>query len=235
MDFDKYYQDKNVVNSYDSARMRGIKSKLVRMLELKFIDLLVKGNKNQKILEIGVGTGFISRLLVKKGIFYGVDASKEMLKKAKERIGSLRLTEGNVLSLNIKNKFDKVVTIRVMSHFNKEDAIKALKNIHTALKNNGEVIFNLENKSCLRRILRKIVNWGGTFNYQYSKKDIFIIAEESGFVIEDILYMDHLFVLPLHLLNKIFMNKFDKIIFDMEVRLRKVEFMSNNFLIKCKK
>ena len=109
----------------------------------------------QKILEIGVGTGFISRLLAKKGKFYGMDISQEMLDKASEVLKHARLIKGDILTKKIKDKFDTVVTVRVISHFNKKDATKALENIAKLLNKYGEVVFNLENKSLIRRIARK--------------------------------------------------------------------------------
>ncbi len=235
MDFGSYYKNKRVVDSYDSVRVNGIKAAIIRMLELKMVDLLVEKNDKQKILEIGIGTGFISKLLVTKGKFCGMDSSKEMLKKTKENLGKVKLVEGSILNIKIKEKFDKVVTIRVISHFNKKDTITALKNVNKILEKGGEVIFNLENKSLLRRVLRKLRNWGGTYNYQYAERDIFEIAKESGFDVTEIVYIDHLFILPLHLLNKILVNSLNRFIFNIEIKLRKVRLMSGNSFIKCRK
>lgn len=234
MDFKRYYQNKSVADSYDSLRMKGIKGGITRCLERAAVDLLTGKAKKQKILEIGVGTGFISKILLKKGLFHGMDISQEMLKKAGE-IGNIKLTKGDILNLKIKNKFDIIVTIRVISHLSKKDALRALLNINRALKKNGEAIFNLENKSVLRRILRKITNWGSTYTYQYSEREICEMAEKSGLKVDKILYIDHFFILPLHLLNKILFNKLNNFIFKLEIKLLKFPFTANNFFIKCKK
>jgi len=235
MKFQEYYQKKDVVNSYDHLRLSGIKAKVIRKLELKFIDFLVEKNKNKKILEIGVGTGFISKLLIKKGDFSGMDISKEMLKKASKNLGKVNLIPGDILNLKLKNKYDTIVTIRVLGHFNKKDAIIALRNASSYLKPGGKVIFNLENKSFLKRFVRKIRNWGSTHTYQYSEKDVFGMVKKSNLEVKKIIYLDHLFILPLHLLNKILFNKLENIICRIEFKLKDSPFMHNNFFIKCQK
>lgn len=237
MDFSEYYRRKDVVSSYDILRTKGLKGRIVRMLEYAYVDRLVGPRKKQKILEIGVGTGFISRLLVDKGSLHGTDISKEMLRKTSAEIRNAHFFEGNILKLRLKKPnqhFDKVVTIRVISHFKKDDAIKALKNINGALKEGGEAIFNVENISYIRRVARRIMGWGSTYNYQYSKKALREICQEAGLEIRDILYLDHMFMLPLHLLNKLLLNRLEKAIFKMEMGLSKVRFSSNNSFVKCK-
>ena len=235
MDFGEYYKDKDVVDSYDSLRNKGLKARIVRMLEREYVNILMGKARKQDILEIGVGTGFIAKLLIQKGNFQGMDISKEMLNKTALILGNVKLTEGSILNIKLKDKFDKIVTIRVISHFNKKDAITAIENISSRLKPNGEAIFNLENVSYTRRFLRKIRRWGSTLNYQYSQKEIKEICEEAGLELEKIIYLDHLFVLPLHLINKILFNSLDKFIFNVEIKLRNIKYSSNNSFILCKK
>jgi len=235
MEFDEYYKNKEVVDSYDTLRNKGLKGKITRMLEYTFVDILTGERRKQDILEIGVGTGFIAKMIIKKGDYYGIDISKEMLKKAKDALPDARLYVGSILDLKLNKQFDKVVTIRVISHFNKEDALSSLKNVFLVLKKDGEVVFNLENRSFLRRFLRKITKWGSTYTYQYSKKDIESLTNEARFKISEILYLDHSFILPLHLLNKLFLNKLENFVFNIEMKLRHFRMFSNNSFIKCKK
>jgi cyclopropane fatty-acyl-phospholipid synthase-like methyltransferase len=96
-----------------------------------------------------------------------------MLRQTKKRLAREEITLGtaDILNLNIKKRFDEVVTIRVISHLDREDAKKALVNVNNILKKDGKIIFNLENKSLFRRIARKFRNWGRTYTFQYSKKE----------------------------------------------------------------
>ena len=234
MRFKEYYKDRKVVASYDLQR-GGWKSKITRKLELSFIDSLVETDKKQKILEIGVGTGFIAKLLVEKGNFTGLDISDEMLGRAKVLLGEVALIKGDILNLSLNKKFDKAVSVRVISHFDKKDAITALNNINKVLVDGGELVFNLENVSYIRRAVRKITNWGSTYTFQYSKDDINELLKRTRFKQEKILYLDHMFLLPLYVLNKVILGRLSSFLFSLELKLKNTRFMSNNSFIKCKK
>ncbi|MDP3881854.1 MAG: class I SAM-dependent methyltransferase [Nanoarchaeota archaeon] len=233
--FSEYYKNRGVVDTYDSQRLGGLKGKVTRKLEYVFVDMLTEIPKKQKILEIGVGTGFFSKMLAAKGNFTGLDISEEMLKKTKRILPKSKFVTGNILDLRLKDKYDKVITIRVISHFDKTKAGLALKNINKVVKKGGEVIFNLENRSIARRILRKITNWGSTYTYQYNKRDMQSLIKSSGFDNVKVFYLDHFFILPLHLINKLLFNSLEEAIFNLEMRLKHFAPFSNTLFIKCRK
>jgi len=233
-EFKEYYQNKEVADSYDSQRFRGFKGQVVRNLELTYADWLTGKPKKQKILEIGVGTGFISKMLFSKGEFYGRDISEEMIKKTKKLLPGAKLSKGDILNLKKGERFDMIVTIRVISHFNREDALKALQSIKSILKENGTVVFNLENRSLFRRLMRKITKWGSTHTYQYSQKDIEALVEEAGLKQEEAFYLDHLFMLPLHVLNKVLFDRLEKPIVKLELNMKHISYFSNNSFLRCR-
>jgi len=234
MEFKEYYKDKNVVDSYEEIRDKGLKARVFRRLERQFVEILLE-NCGQNILEAGVGTGFITEILRKHGKVSGFDISKEMIKKTKSKFPDMNIAEGDILNLKFSKKYDTIVSIRVISHFKFNEAKIALINLNNGLGNDGRIIFNLENRSLIRRFSRKITNWGSTETYQYSNSDINNLLNESGLVKEEIIYLDHLFVMPFHFFNKLLNGKLDNFLFNLEIRLRKVRFMSNNSFIKCKK
>ena len=232
MEFKEYYKKKDVVDSYDKLISKGLKALVVRRLDLAAIDSLLKKGS---ILEIGVGTGFIARMLMKKGDFYGIDISSEMLRKVQEFIPKARLSEGNILDLKLARRFDNVVSIRVVSHFNEKDASLALMNVKKILNEQGVFIFNLEKKFALRRLLRKLTKWGSTYTYQYNKEEIEEMMGKVGLKIDKMIYTDHFFLIPLHFLNKLCFNKLEKFITAIELKILNVGFMANNVFIKCRK
>lgn len=234
MQFSQYYKNKNVAEGYDSRRMRGVKAQLVRLLEKRAVVNLIPPGK-KKILEAGVGTGYFTELLVKMGDLDGVDISEEMLNVLREKIKDVKLKKSNILSMNLNKKYDVIVSIRVISHFNKGEALQALKNLSAHTKSNGAIIFNLENPSVLRKILRKITNWGSTYTYQYSDNEINSMLKLLRLTVKNKIYIDHLFLYPLHLINKITRGYFNELILKLEKLLEDVKFCSANVFIKCTK
>lgn len=82
-------------------------ARMLQLLELK---------KDEKVLEIGTGSGWnsalISFLVGKKGNVLSLEIVKELAKKAKERIKKLRIKNIEIKQqdfLKIRQKFDKIV------------------------------------------------------------------------------------------------------------------------------
>ena len=234
MKFSDYYKNEGVVESYEEKRSKGIKSGIVRVLERAAIEHLMK-NTGKNILEAGVGTGYITEILRKHGKVSGFDISPAMISKTKSKFPDMEIKKQDILNLKLSKKYDAIVSVRVISHFKFDDAKKALENLKKVAKPNASIIFNLENLSPLRRFLRKILRWGSTETYQYSSLEISCLARESGLKIKEQFYIDHFFILPLHVLNKILLNSLRRLIIKLELKLSKVKFASNNTFLSCQK
>lgn len=234
MKFNDYYKNKKVVDSYEDRRSKGIKARVVRYLERYSVSSLL-GSYKGKILEAGVGTGFITEVLRKHGQVEGFDISEEMIKKTRKKFPDIPIRKADILKIDIKKRYGAIVSVRVISHFKPNEAERALTNLGKGLEKEGFIIFNLENRSATRRIMRKILKWGSTETYQYSGRDTRDLAEAAGLRIVDFACIDHMFLLPLHALNKILLNKLEPVIKRIEVRLVKVRFASNNTFLKCQK
>ena len=234
MEFKEYYQNNEVVEDYDKIRFIGIKARVFRNLEREFVKKLMN-NTNGYILEAGVGTGHITEVLMNYGKVDGFDISKEMISKTKSKFPKINIKQDDILNLKLKKRYDRIVSIRVISHFEFNDAKTALENLKNVTKDHGYIIFNLENKSYIRILARKIINWGSTKTYQYSKKDVEKLLKISGLNKVDELFLDHLFILPLHIINRITFNYLEEFIINLELKLSNIRFMSNNIFIKCQK
>ena len=234
MEFSEYYKSQDVADSYDKKRLGGIKAGTIRKIERWYIKNLLKDTK-KNILEAGIGTGYITSILRELGEVEGFDISPVMISKAKKKFGDMKIIEADILNLKLNKKYDSMVSIRVISHFDLDGAEKALKNLSKFLKKGGYVVFNLENKSLLRKFLRKLRRWGSTKTYQYSESDIDALLGKVGLKLKDRIYNDHLFLYPFHLINKILMNSLEENIMKLELRLSNIKFASNNVILKCQK
>lgn len=94
-------------------------------------------NKN-KLLDIGAGFGYFIKYLPSNIQSQAVEVSKEAVNALRLNTNS-KIYRGNFLDVNIKNKFDFIVSYDVIEHQN--DLMGYLSKIKSLLKRNGVVIF----------------------------------------------------------------------------------------------
>lgn len=192
-EFKKYYQQKKVTSSYDSQREKSHYRRRKRQIELKhFLDLLDKKEK-EKVLELGCSSGFLTKHL---GKVTAIDTSKRMLGVAHSKNPKAKCIYADMFDLPFKNRvFDKVVTMRVWNHLNEKDIRNAIIEAKRGLKKHGYLIFDIEEKNLLRKIIaffyQKITRITGFKIYQYSLKEINKILIQEGFKIERVRFLNH--------------------------------------------
>src|SRR3989344_6490170 len=149
--FSDYYRKEHVTGSYDKQREGTEYRRRKRALELKyFLDLIDKKEK-EKILELGCSSGFLTKYL---GKVTAIDTSEGMLEITKKKNPNAKCIHADMFEMPFKNKtFDKVVTMRVWNHLDRDDFRKALKEVKRVLKNKVHLIFDIEEKSFLRRVV----------------------------------------------------------------------------------
>jgi len=110
-----YYDE--ISESYESLH------KEEQLKKLKIIKNLIKVKKNDKLLDVGCGSGFSSSWNCK---VYGIDPSIKLLKKAKNNI-----IKAKAEHLPFKdNFFDIVISITALQNFtNIECALKEIKRV----------------------------------------------------------------------------------------------------------
>jgi len=191
--FTEYYKKNKVTGTYDSQREATEYRRKKRRVELKsFLRLLDKKDK-EKVLELGCSSGFLTKHL---GKVTAIDTSEGMLEIAHSKNPRAKCIHADMFELPFKNSsFDKVITMRVWNHLDSTDIKKAILESKRVLKKKGHLIFDIENKSRLRRIasvIYKILfNPTGYKIYQYSLKEIKNILGREGFRIEKTISYPH--------------------------------------------
>ena len=99
----------------------------------------------KRVLDIGIGSGTLSKRLADSGIqVYGVDGSSEMLELAKEKIPNSRLYEFNIeegLPDEIMDlKFDVIVSTYTLHHLNDEKKVKFIESLFELLNDDGKIL-----------------------------------------------------------------------------------------------
>ena len=112
------------------------KRKIVSGLLEKFIS-----KKDNRILDIGCGTGIVLKMLNKYGLASGLDISQDALSFCKER-GLNSLFLGSATSLPFSDEtFSLVTALDILEHI--EDDTLALREIRRVLKKGGLAIINI--------------------------------------------------------------------------------------------
>lgn len=110
-----------------------------------FIDKM-KLNKEQSVLEIGVGTGRLAvRVAPLCGEFYGVDISSKTIERAKENLAELeniRLAFADFLSYEFNRTFDVIYSSLTFMHI--EEKQKAMNKAAALLKDGGKVVLSID-------------------------------------------------------------------------------------------
>lgn len=168
--------------------------------ELIFQQMKSVIDKKSRIIEIGAGTGNVSRYLQKNG--YNNISVGEMhlngLKYAKS-YGIKECYQFNLLDTPFKNEFDAVCMFDVLEHIENDDL--ALHNIHKTLHTNGHIILTVPAHMWLWN--RDDVLAG--HKIRYTKKELVKKLETNGFEVLSSRYF-FISIIPLLYLRTILNN-----------------------------
>jgi len=107
------------------------------------VDLL-EIQPGSRVLEVGVGTGLNLPLYPRDCDVTGVDISEEMLRKAEERVRTLRMTNAKLVVMDgsklefADNSFDRVIATYVISAV--PDPVKTLLEMRRVCKPSGHLV-----------------------------------------------------------------------------------------------
>lgn len=135
-DYDKTVQLCEEDNAYPFAGYKTV---------LNTIYNRIRAGGGKCILDIGFGTGILSKRLYDEGVqIYGIDFSGEMIKLAKEKMPGATLLEYDFskgLPTELKElKFDNIVCTYAIHHLTEEEKITFLKQLQHHLTDGGEIL-----------------------------------------------------------------------------------------------
>lgn len=162
----------------ESSTFRSVK-RLVLAYEFGHL----KDQKNKKFIEIGSGSGELSKLLSEYGLNMTCnDVDRTSLKRIAHDYG-IKTIYGFLEKVKIKkNTYDGVVMRHVFEHIDNPDIF--IKQVHRIVKKSGTIYITQPNYDSLcRRIIGK--NWSGysvpSHRYYWSPKNISLFLKQNGF------------------------------------------------------
>jgi SAM-dependent methyltransferase len=179
----------NVANSFSDTRKY--------IWENTLNDIFKHIKPDSKVLDIGCGNARLYQKLAPFKIDYlGVDQSKNLIKIATEKYPKTNFICANIYNLKLKSKFYYIFILAVLHHIPKEiDRINILKNLKSALNENGQIIISVWNRWQTKYqkyfnhkesyLNDKIINKYKLDDYFFSdldKKDLLIPWKDTSFV-----------------------------------------------------
>lgn len=111
----------------------------------------------EKILDVGCGTGDLAHQLFMTGcVVTGIDASENMIKKAREKFPDIRFICADAGSFGAHEKFDAVFSNAVLHWIKDQDPV--LKNIYIHLRPGGRFVAELGAKGNVEKIRNALKN-----------------------------------------------------------------------------
>ena len=139
-------------------------------------------NKNAKIIEIGAGTGNVSRYFMQNGYENAVGEMHFNGLKYAKSYGIKDCYQFNLLNIPFEKEFDVVCMFDVLEHI--EDDNLALQNIHKALNGGGKIVLTVPAHMWLWNRDDRI----GGHKRRYTKKELKEKLEKNGFKVINIRY-----------------------------------------------
>lgn len=157
-------------------------------------------NKNNKILEIGIGTGANIKILQKYGEVFGIDVSEQSINLVKEKFPNVKVYKKKFPSQSLDEKYHLICLFDVLEHIDNDE--EALKKINDLLIENGNLIISVPAFNFLWSYHDEIHH----HKRRYSKNDLKGLLISSGYKIEFCGYFNFL-LFPLALIQRV-LSKF---------------------------
>lgn len=172
------------------------KSAAKRVAERKRVCLeWLRLEKDKSVLDIGCDGGHYGIEIARRGKWFGLDISFQMLAAGKERFDSIKLKgqfiNGNVLSLPIRrHSFDGAICIGIINYFTIDKVSLIFDEVNRVLSSGGQFIFtNLRFdtitwcRSRLPAVFPRPLRLPGPL-YPHALDKIYSLLEENGFIIK---------------------------------------------------
>jgi SAM-dependent methyltransferase len=168
--------------------------------------------KSLRILDLGIGQGFLEEILVKRNVNYkleGIDISPIAIKRAKKLFNG-KFIVGDVLDINKyykKNGFDYAVALELLEHISPSQLFPFYKKIKNVLKDSGKFILSIPINENLHLMDTNPSAHVRDYSFDIIKTEL----ELNGFKVEKYIYLSafNKFYKLKKIISKIFKSRWE--------------------------
>jgi SAM-dependent methyltransferase len=118
-----------------------------RWCEHKYLPLLSSVRREEPILELGCGAGYLLELLELWGFSHvmGIDISREQVELARARALNARVADVFEYLGAVEQSFGAVIAVDFFEHFTRDELVALVPRIHRVLRHNGILLIQTAN------------------------------------------------------------------------------------------
>jgi cyclopropane fatty-acyl-phospholipid synthase-like methyltransferase len=172
--------DRYKTETAQSYEKKGVMDYLVRIPSNKKLLPLIDNIKGKKVLDVGLGTGWYTKLLLKNNSVIGIDRNPHLCSLP------IKIYQGDATQIGklaSNEKFDVVFSTWMTEYLNPKQLITFFSQSKSLLKENGRLMTTVISKcgfGFLYITAAKMIR--GIVKYNYSKKQITDMLKGVGFV-----------------------------------------------------
>ncbi len=150
------------------------------------LDLLEKDGV-KSILDLGCGTGVLTKFLAKEGYqVLGLDSSSEMLEKARRDFPAINFIEADAANFELVNPVDAVFSNAVLHWIDRDKQVDMMKCVYRALVPGGQFVFEMGGKGNNRLIHALMEELFARRGYKYEAPFYFPSIGEYATLLESV-------------------------------------------------
>lgn len=137
--------------------------------------------KSGSVLDAACGTGYGTALITKTNKVIGVDYSKDAIEEARKNYPNLDFQIFDLLSDSFSIKFDNIISVETIEHFNKQQIGLFLHNLHQQIVSRGT--FVVTTPYCVRSGPSPVTK---QHLYEFNLTDLEMTLNDTGFAVQAI-------------------------------------------------
>ncbi len=151
-----------------------------------------------KAIDLGCGTGTLTKALRDKGFnVRGLDASEEMLAKARANYPDINFSQADAVNFTLSEPVDLVFSNAVLHWIDESRQLSMMKSVYNALRIGGQFVFEMGGSGCCRLIHEALAESFKAHGYPYTMPFYFptiggysSLLEKAGFTVRYAILFD---------------------------------------------